>query len=402
MSAQSKFLSHNLIYFMGGNIVNVINYTFHIVTGRLFTPLDYGILSSLLALFFILSVPSMTFQTMVTRKTSDQSRAYHRDWISFVQREMLYFGIALMVIILLLSPLISNFLHLEDIRLLWLLAISLGGTFWLSAMRGWLQGQKKFYALSANMILESALKIIFFGIFFSYGYHLLGTMWALILSLVFALFLINPPKVSLNKAENKNYRKSFWHESQHIFWSLGFITLFYNIDLVLVRHYLPEDTGIYSVISKFGQLLFFATHLIISVFFTYASQHPKLNLRIFQQTVLCILLGGITLTTIYYYWGGKIVQFFFGAAYASAGEYLWIYTLGMMGLSFVSLMIHTALAQQSYKFIKPLGVGLIGFIFVLIFSAENLSNLISYIMFYLTGMSCVLSGYILRSIDFER
>ena len=55
------------VIFLGSIFVGIGNYAFNIIMGRLLGPADYGILASLLALTYIISVPSQTINLTISR-----------------------------------------------------------------------------------------------------------------------------------------------------------------------------------------------------------------------------------------------------------------------------------------------------------------------------------------------
>src|SRR3989344_3704318 len=58
----------NSIVVMGGSMVaNVLAYLYHLIVGRILGPQGYGELAALLSLFYILNVPSIVVQTILTK-----------------------------------------------------------------------------------------------------------------------------------------------------------------------------------------------------------------------------------------------------------------------------------------------------------------------------------------------
>ena len=65
-----KLFQSSLILFVGGMVVNVGNYFYNIISGRFLGPEGYGILASLISLFYILTIPTNVIKTVVSRFTS--------------------------------------------------------------------------------------------------------------------------------------------------------------------------------------------------------------------------------------------------------------------------------------------------------------------------------------------
>jgi len=63
----NELLKHSSILFAASIIAGFLNYLFQVYVGRMLGPSDYGIYSSLVALLYIMSVPSSTIQTSVAK-----------------------------------------------------------------------------------------------------------------------------------------------------------------------------------------------------------------------------------------------------------------------------------------------------------------------------------------------
>jgi O-antigen/teichoic acid export membrane protein len=61
------FLASSMLVLSGSGAVNVLNYAFNVSMSRLLTPADFGTVASLFSLFTILTVPSATITTYVSR-----------------------------------------------------------------------------------------------------------------------------------------------------------------------------------------------------------------------------------------------------------------------------------------------------------------------------------------------
>ena len=58
------FVKGGLVVMGGAMAANVSAYLYHLIVGRILGPVAYGELAALLALFFILNVPSSVLQTI--------------------------------------------------------------------------------------------------------------------------------------------------------------------------------------------------------------------------------------------------------------------------------------------------------------------------------------------------
>ena len=178
-----RFISSDLgkgsiILFIMINVFNFLNYVFHFSMARMLTPADYGILGILMSLLYIYSIPAEAVIGVVSKYTTKFSikkeygkiKYFIRNSISKVSK---YGLVAFVLTTVVISP-ISYFFWKIDLLLIVLTNLMIFSIFFVSVIRGVLQGQKKFYSLGLNMILESAAKLIFAVSFVLIGFSVFG------------------------------------------------------------------------------------------------------------------------------------------------------------------------------------------------------------------------------------
>ncbi len=74
----NELLKHSSILFSASIIAGFLNYFFQVLVGRMLGPSDYGVYSSLVALLYIMSVPSSTIQTSISKLVSEYNPEYEK------------------------------------------------------------------------------------------------------------------------------------------------------------------------------------------------------------------------------------------------------------------------------------------------------------------------------------
>ena len=150
----------------GGMVINVINYAYHLIVGRLLGPVDYGILASLFSILYIVGiVPTSTSVAIVKFISAGKN---DKD-VAAIYKTLngLVFKIATVLAILtvIASPLIANFLHIDNIFLVVLIAPILFFALTTLVNQATSQGLLKFMGFVLPSFISSLGKLLF-GVLF--------------------------------------------------------------------------------------------------------------------------------------------------------------------------------------------------------------------------------------------
>ena len=109
---------HGTIMVAFGLTAGLLNYGFNVTMAIMLTPAQFGTLSSLLSLLVILSIFSSAVNTSITKFASTFKAQGRLDkisylWRSYLKRTLLI-GLGGFLLLSALSPLISNFLNIEN------------------------------------------------------------------------------------------------------------------------------------------------------------------------------------------------------------------------------------------------------------------------------------------------
>lgn len=358
-----KLLQHELItgsfyIFLGSMVLNVCAFLFNLIFARKLTAADYGIYTSLIALFTLITIPAQPIATTIVKFASDffaegdieQAASLYRKFLKILS----LMGIALLCLLLIFSQFILQFLHISQPFLLFLMAIMVG-IFYISIVQNaFLQSQLRFKLAGILMALGGVIKLLFGVIFLLAGFQVFGAIGALIVSILLPFVIAFYPLGFLIKAHKReiqvNIRKIVVYIIPASLAIIG-LTLFTSTDVLLVKHFFPPtQAGLYAGISIAGKVIFYFTGTIPMVMFPLLIKRYKKGenidkLLFLSLSLVCIPSLGITL--VYEVFPHVIVSIFLGKTiYQSIAGYLGLYGLFITVYSMINIMTLFFLSLQ--------------------------------------------------------
>ncbi|WP_240912550.1 oligosaccharide flippase family protein [Thermococcus sp. LS2] len=333
---------------------NFFNYLYQLSMGRLLTPVEYGELFSLLSLFYIFSVFFTTVNTSITKFTSiykiNNEYGKIKTILVKASKSLALIGGLIFLGVVILSPYISKFLNIDNSLLVIILFASIPFGFVLPVYQGILRGLQRFGALGISTSSWSFFKLFFGVVLVLLGFGVVGGISGMFLAHVFALFitLVFLRDLLKVKGDDGINLRDIVNYSSLAFLAIFAYTTMWNIDVILVKHYLsPLEAGQYSAISVLGKIVLFAPGAVGMVIFPKAAEmHEKGEEHfhvLLKGLVLTLLIsGGIVLA--YALFPEFIITFIYGEKYLSVAPYLWRYGLAMMFFSLASVMVNYSLS----------------------------------------------------------
>ena len=379
-----KFLASGIIVFSGSMIVNVINYLFHLVLGRSLGPADYGVAVSLISFLAILSLPLSTITTVVTKYSSESYALKKYGQIAYLYKKinkyLLIIGIALVALIIIFANQIGNFLQIEPLYIR-LVSIFLIFAFLASVTRGILQGVKKFKSYTYNLIIEVAVKLIFFLILFYFGLKITGFIYAFVGSMAIAyLISLLPIKKFISASLEKINLRSFFGYSTYALLALSTVSALTYFDVLLVKHYFSaEEAGYYAALATVGKIVLFLAMPIITVMFPYISEAHTKNERHFHllaQTTGIICLMSAAVLAAYYFFPELIIKILYGSKFIVVSNYLFLFGLAMFMLTLVNILIYYFLSIKKLSFVWIVILSAVGELLLIYFRHGNIQTII--------------------------
>jgi len=361
--------------FVGIGLFNLFNLLYHLFMVRTLPPAEYGHLNALLSLFMIISVPSSTVQTTITKFVSSFQVQYEYHRI----RELLRHFLLLMSIIafsffLLLSfggPILSSFFQISSYRVVFLLGLALFFAMVIPVPWGGLQGLHKFGSLASNLIMNGILKFAL-GILFIYlGWGISGAMGAIVLSYFvttfFALLMlgIHLPRREgiIQKDKNpKGLYLSYFSDVYHYFLTVGMTMLCFilltNIDLILVKHFFkPVEAGYYSIAQMVGKIILFLPLPIIMVMFPKLSSLEAQGRKTLSTLMRSLIIGGVIsiLALIFgLLFPSLLIRILSGKVYLECVPLVKIFSVNMTFFALTLILLYYHLSTHGTRFLYPL------------------------------------------------
>ncbi len=352
----NPLFSGSVVMIVGSNATNFLNYIYHLIMGRLLGPANYGELSvlfSLLGLFGIIT--GSLGLVMVKFVSASKTKEEISELIFWINKKTMFFSILLALVLVILSPFITSFLHIQNPYLIVLIAAIIVFSYPAFFLRSVLQGLLKFKEMIISVLVETFVKLIL-GVLlvylgFSVGGAMTGLFVASVLAWVLLLYFIKDYLVGI-KRSSINFL-SMVKFSAPIFVYSAATTSLYSADIILVKHFFSaHDAGLYAALSTLGKIIFFATSPISSVMFPMISQRQARGegfSKVFIPSLMLTLLMSLGVTGIFWLFPQLTIKMLYGVLYLDAAYLLIWFGIFMTLYSLSSLMINFYLSLGKVK-----------------------------------------------------
>ena len=349
---------HGIMMVVFGLIGAFLNYIYQLAMGWLLTPEDYGIVISLLSLLVIFSVFSSVINNTVTRFVSKES-AYNKWgrvnylWKFFLKRAFIL-GLAIFVVLALLTPVISRFLNIGNNWYPITLFFSFVLTFAIHANLGTLRGLQRFLHLGITGTLLAFLKLAIAAALVYMGFRVIGALLSFAVAGAIGFFVSRYFLRASSTAGNEKVEVSGLHSYAGLaFLALLAFAVLTNVDIILAKHYLSAvDAGNYSAISVMGKAALFIPGGIAIAMFPKTSQLFEVSgdhRSLLRKAILLTLLLASGVVIIYWLFPQFIVNTLFLGKYPTAVPYLFKYALAMAFFAISSLLMFYFLSLNRTK-----------------------------------------------------
>lgn len=357
----SEFFKASFWVFLATGVLNAGNYFYHLLMGRMLGPELYGVLESVISLFYIVSIPFIPLTLIIVKFVSAYKGKQDRDAISsfyyFLKKRLIVFGGLVTIVLFALAPAITSFLHLPDIYIPVIMAITFFIGIFAVLVKGVLQGLLNFFGLFIANTLEIVSKLGIAIILVYFGFKALGAFFALgasfLIGLIAAFYFLK--KENFGKVGKFSEGKEIFKYSIPVFFtSLGLTSLF-TTDIILVRNlFSGVDSGYYAALSVLGKVIFFASFPVTIVLFPMVSEKSAAGKEyknlFFISIALTLGIAGF-IVSLYYFLPQTMISLLFGTNYLSIspllaifGAFIAIYSLCSLFANFY-LSIHKTLVS---------------------------------------------------------
>lgn len=282
-----------------------------------------------------------------------------------------------------LTPRITNLSPFAGMILIPLILVSFVGTFYSSTI----QGLKLFFYISMLSVIGTLIKLLgaLFTMLDTNGVNtiIIFIIGATVVPLVLSIFMLHAylrKKVAIPLPAVEKRVLSLFSNRQFllILFSTLAVTLFNNIDIVVVKKFLPStDAGIYSSWSIFAKIIFYAIGPLISISFIFFSdaKNNKFQHRALNLSLIFLLIVGIVSFLVYKNLGSFVVNMLFGDKFKPVVPYLSLASLfGSLYAGIAFLNSYFVAKKDKFSLILPVFLPL--YILLLFFGEKD----VGYIM----------------------
>ncbi len=334
-------------------------YLYLVLMGRALGPEVFGILGSLVGIFYIACLVGQALREATARSLAEiKAKAGEAAAVGTFLKLGAKLGLLCplpALVFILASQQIASFFHLNSVTPILLLGFSLSTALILEVISGYLQGLQRFRMLGiVSYLVSQGLKLSFGVAFVWAGWGLQGAVAALLASTAIALMA---GLVLTRKQLAGGIHRQAQHDPR-----LGpiliptlilaiFMAMPTSVDVMLVTHFFDAtDAGLYNSVATLGKVAIFLPMAVSFVLLPKATENHTLGLgsrRILLQSLLYafVLSGGVAL--LYWLLPDTIIRLFFGPDYVEAGNLVGWYGMAMLLFSLNFVLIHYSLAIRS-------------------------------------------------------
>ena len=357
----------SVVMFVASMVVNVSNFLYTAIMGRMLGPADYGVLTALTSLLYIVSVPSQSLNTVTVTFVSRFFAVENRYAVWRLLRKA-FLWLVLMSTVLITGMIIfqteaAQYLNIPDARLLVLLAVLVAVSFLNVLMMSVVQGLQRFSLYGMVAVAVGLTKLGLGVVLVWLGYRVVGALLAFIGSMILPAVLLAPTLFSLRTAatvDTQATQRDVLRFALPTLIAYFGLALLINQDVVLVkRFFTPEEAGLYAALALIGKIIFFAVGAVVAVVYPmvaaqYAA-HESVSSPVRLGLALISLICGGALV-VYVLVPGLVVQILFGSAYTAITPLVWQIGLflSVYSLAYALILFLLALDQVIVVFLPVL------------------------------------------------
>lgn len=352
--------------FFATGLANVFNLLYQLYMVRALSPINYGILNSLLAMLMLVSIPAGTIQTVITKFASTfhatNQPGKTKSLLTNSARKVLLFGLGLFLIVTIGSKHISSFLQIPSRMPVTIVGIIIGLSIISPVLLGGLLGLQKFRLLGLGMVTGGGLKLALGILFVSFGFKVMGALCGFAIATLVILVL---SFLFLNKVFSYPGNEPIdFSEVYRYFYPVALVTLCYmvltNADIILVKHFFkPLEAGYYSIAQMVGKIILFLPGAVVIVMFPKASdlhaRNEDTTHLIKKSLTLTGLLSG-TAALICFIYPSLIIRLLSGKIYLECIPLARLFAVSMTFFAMVSVFLFYHLSIGNLRFIYPFAI----------------------------------------------
>lgn len=265
-------------------------------------------------------------------------------------------GIGVAVVLVLVSKPIARFLQLNSARDVMILSAAFGVAFVMPINLGVMQGLQRFRAFSALLVLPVFLRLVLAGGLVMCGLGVPGAILGISLSAVISYIVSFYPVRDLLRISRVSIRSlhSLRASGLTTTVALGSTILLYNLDILLAKHFLAEQSaGLYAALATVGKIvLAVGNGVIVVVFPRFVAAHNKGDnpLRIVVFAVTAVTILGLIVEVPFLVAPALVMRVLVGNQYTTVAGQLGLYGGAMLAFAVAQVFVYYFLATSRRLF----------------------------------------------------
>ncbi|MBU0503112.1 MAG: hypothetical protein KKG43_01820 [Candidatus Omnitrophica bacterium] len=330
-----------------------------------FTPKDFAVFNSLLAIFMLVSNPLDILQLVVAKYCSDFNARGEinkvKALISGLFRKCIIFAIATFILSAFFSFIIMRSLRIDSyfsgsiftllLTFYWLTPILGGGLLGLELF-GW------FVSLA---LLSRIVKLIFTALFILLSFQIAGALGALLISIIIGVTIAVIPLrkflTDIKPDGELNYKEMLLYLSPIAISNICFVWLV-SFDMVLVQYFFSgQESGVYSLARMVGKIVLFSSGAISIVMFprtSFLNATDSNTSVVLNKSLLYVFCFSISAALFYNIFPSFVLRILTGKALVESIVLGRLFSVSMTFFALCFILINYFLSLRSLKFIKYL------------------------------------------------
>lgn len=347
----SSLIRHNLLYLIGigGSGAGVLiaqSYAAHHLTA-----VENGESFSVVAVLNLIYTVSFVVNAGAAREvaaTVARGVPAVQRWADLRQSTM-RLGVGLGAIMIPVDFLLAFLLHLPHPEVLATTVVAGPLSAYAGAQRGYLQGSRDFRRLCLNFLLYGGTVVVLAVVLLHLHLGSAAVPVATVGGALGSALYPRHPGAHLNRASAVHGHLIDYT----VVAGAATAPLFNNVDVVAARHVLPgHGAGLYSGLSVMGKIIFFGTSSLSAVMYPRlaAAATASARRRLLLQTLVALCIADAVALLAYGLFAKSLLKLVLGSLYVSDSSHLLLFSCGVVGLTFVNLMVYYGMGTRSRHF----------------------------------------------------
>lgn len=347
-----KFENTAILLFAVSILASALNYLFQILSGRLLSHEEFGTLNSVFSVINILTIFGTAFGLSIAKDIAKNDIV--DDKIICIIKFFLYISVPVIAIIIGIMNIMKFTLPVCICSAVAIFLISFTYVFY-----GMLQGKKVFWALGIFTLVQPTCKVIFGTVFIKMGFGIISAPISMILGSIFCMifgykvFL----KIRTDKHAGFSDIKHILNYTAYTLISMICITIFNNIDILIVRNYFTDyDAGIYSCSAMFGKIIMYIPSALTVLLVPVAAGNINEGRKALKKSLLYSFILSFLAGTGLFILKKPIISIIMGKDYLPSGKYILPLCFAVIPLVLSTVLINYLIATGDKFFVSFSGL----------------------------------------------